>query len=56
MLFFRLFAIFNILFVAITAVWSGDPNFEGAFFFGLAVAGTWALVSMIFKTKPVFDE
>jgi hypothetical protein len=54
-IFLRLFTIINVLHVTTDAIWNGKANFQAAFFTSLTVAIILALLSMVFKTKPVFD-
>ena len=55
-LFLRLFTIFNILHVVFDGVWDGDANFKAAFCNSLVASAVLAPFSMIFKTRPMFDE
>jgi tryptophan-rich sensory protein len=54
--FLRLFTIINILHVTISAILNGTANFQAAFFNSLIAAVILALLSMVFKTKPMFDK
>ena len=55
-IFLRLFTIINILHVIFDAVWDCDANFKAAFYNSLIAAAVLAPFSMMFKTRPMFDE